>query len=192
MNGDSEASTLASTQKRRKGPERSRNPVADFANGYAVGWAMAVGECFRAALDIAWTEKTKKGETSVWLWTQGAEYNFQVGDTLHDIPMSLDVDWQSASVGLRLTVQVIAAHPAAWLDPVPDDFEDFGEKSEKRISFRRYPGRITFQEYRPIKDARQLSVKKIFDCTQDAFVWFLMTGIINTLDGGSICLLAKE
>lgn len=39
--------------------KRHSNPEANFVNGYADGWYMAVKECFRNELDIKYIERTK-------------------------------------------------------------------------------------------------------------------------------------
>lgn len=63
-------------------PRRSTALIANFNDGYAVGWKFAVKETFKSALDIKLTKITFEG-LSYEAWTQGSSYQFQRGDTFY-------------------------------------------------------------------------------------------------------------
>lgn len=60
---------------------------ADFLDGYAVGFRMAVGECFRDAL---------------------SRERFSVGDTIYDTPLAYADTWAEALPHIGYCFQVIA------------------------------------------------------------------------------------
>jgi hypothetical protein len=62
---------------------------ADFVDGYAVGYQMAVGECFRDAL---------------------ARERFSAGDTIYDTRLAYIGTWAEALVHIEYCFQVVAAH----------------------------------------------------------------------------------
>ena len=45
----------------RDNDQRMDDVLTDFSRGFAQGWKMAVGSCFRDALDIKFTDKVSKG-----------------------------------------------------------------------------------------------------------------------------------
>lgn len=49
--------------------------IANFVDGFALGWKMAVPESFKEALDIKLTPRKFAGKTEM-LWTQGRIYDF--------------------------------------------------------------------------------------------------------------------
>jgi len=73
--------------------ERTSDLLADFRNGFAYGWKMAVGECFRAALDMRQLSQRREGaddgeenggeyRDNCGL-TQGNLFAFSAGDTIY-------------------------------------------------------------------------------------------------------------
>ena len=58
--------------------KRRRNLEANFVNGYADGWYMAVKECFRNELDIESTER-KRNKQSFFEWIQGPYFSLAKG-----------------------------------------------------------------------------------------------------------------
>lgn len=94
----------------------------------AHGWRFGVAWSHRAALDIAWTARTRNKVTT-WHWTVAADpvLAFATGDAFHDPAELADGKW-SPSVGDR-TVQVIdedadgilAVDLLTWRPPAPPD-----------------------------------------------------------------------
>jgi hypothetical protein len=100
-----------------------KQPLADFdkGNGFAKGWRMAVGECFRDSLDIMSIKQTHEatdveadeivfGEP-VAKWTQGGTFSFSQGDTVYDTPRAYQ-RWDIALNSIRVAYQVLAATPS--------------------------------------------------------------------------------
>ena len=78
--------------------------IANFVDGFALGWKMAVPEGFKEALDIKLTPRifAKKKEM---LWTQGRLYDFHEGDTFHDTVQAYG-EWKEALKHLKISVQI--------------------------------------------------------------------------------------
>jgi hypothetical protein len=62
---------------------RSLALIASFCNGFADGWYFCIPSFFREALDIKQTIRIIEGKKSLE-WTQGASFNFSLGDTLYN------------------------------------------------------------------------------------------------------------
>lgn len=67
--------------KMRSIPRRSAL-IAKFVDKYAAGWAFAVHECHRPALDIKLTPIIS-GDDKFDIWTQGHAFNFIGGELIH-------------------------------------------------------------------------------------------------------------
>lgn len=78
--------------------------IANFVDGFALGWKMAVPDAFKEALDIKLTPRMFAGKKEM-LWTQGRVYDFHVGDTLYDTKQAYE-EWGEALKHLKLSVQV--------------------------------------------------------------------------------------
>lgn len=74
--------TLSLTFRTIREPRRSTALIANFKDGYVLGWRFAVNEAFKEALDIKRTKITF--EKNIYeAWTQGTSYQFQRGDTFY-------------------------------------------------------------------------------------------------------------
>ncbi len=128
--------------------DRSRKPTVQFgADGLVVGWHFAVGEHFRAALDVQWTVRIEN-RVPVWGWTEGLPplYAFAAGDVV-----------RSRGPGdVSTTAQVVAA--------TPDDM--VGNVME--------PGKLTMRLWSG--DPRS-TIGATVETTQRAFVRMLRTGV---------------
>lgn len=64
--------------------DKKRSPalLANFINGYAVGWKFPIKETFKEALDIRLTQINIDGHVCE-MWTQGNKYEFHRGDTFY-------------------------------------------------------------------------------------------------------------
>ncbi len=61
---------------------RSLDLIANFVDGYAVGWHFKVGDYFKDQLDIQLTLR-KEGGKSVMRWTHGKLYCFDIGHVIY-------------------------------------------------------------------------------------------------------------
>jgi hypothetical protein len=119
---------LAQAIALRDGDFRMNSLLADFenGNGFAKGWRMAVGECFRDSLDIkslksltqtdeatddATSEIAGKKEKDVTLWTQGGTFSFSQGDIIYDMPRAYQ-RWDVALESVRIAYQISKATPS--------------------------------------------------------------------------------
>ena len=144
--------------------ERSTNLIAEFnKNGFARGWYMAVKTCFRDALDIRLTNRIIGGQTQQ-IWTQGNEFYFKTGDTLHNSRQIYSAGSKFETEGQLITVQVSSALPAN--------------------GGTNYPGQVNFTIY------LQYSMIMSRSCTQAEFVKLLKNGHCISSDGDIINLQA--
>lgn len=142
---------------RQKRVTRSQKLSVRFVDGYVDGWAMAVGECFKDALDILWTPVVVEGVTRK-LETEGLPpcYNFRRGDSLYDTPEAYDGEWGEALTKINRSVQVVDAQPDT-------PFED-GKKD----------GYVVARLYH--SDGEQLVLDGYAKMSQTEFVIFLQSG----------------
>ncbi len=77
----------------------------------SVGWAFDLPACFRRALDIQLTTLAENKITRQ-AWTQGKNYDFQVGDTLYDTAAARDAPWLEALHQIKTCLEVISARKA--------------------------------------------------------------------------------
>ncbi|HFW3088277.1 TPA: hypothetical protein ACIBE3_001793 [Salmonella enterica subsp. enterica serovar Reading] len=81
---------------------RSSALIANFKNGYAVGWSFAVKDVFKDSLDIKLTNVTYDGK-EYQVWTQGTSYQFHRGDVFY----SDKIGYESPNDFLRLSTAVV-------------------------------------------------------------------------------------
>ncbi len=151
-----------------KTPPRSERLIADFSNGFAENWFMAIGEHFRSDLDIKKTNR-KKGSETVKVWTQGTSYNFKEGQVFYDTPKGYSI-WSEALKKIRFSCQIL--------------------KSETKINATKHKvahdGFVEFTLYKT--NSKKINIVEIdkHRMTQNDFVIFLKTGEI---DGRKISLI---
>ena len=140
-----------------KKPKRSEHLIANFRNGFAENWFMAVGEQFRNELDI---KKTKRKKVAVW--TQGQSYNFKEGQVFYDAPEGYSI-WANALEKITFTCKIL--------------------KSEAKIIGTKYnvayEGFVKFVLYKTNQRKTDLIEIDKPTMSQDSFVVFLKTGEIN-------------
>lgn len=168
--------------------------LANFLDGFALGWKMAVPESFREALDIRLTPRVLAGKKQM-LWTQGRMYDFHEGDLLHDTPQAY-TEWGEALKHLTLSVQVELASSSGYVNYETYQTKDNaievihqkgkGKPREETVDGltinkqRIDHGLVRFRVYRPNKERTETEAGELVECTQDDFVAFLQTGIIRT------------
>lgn len=180
--------------------------IANFADGFALGWKMAVPEAFKEALDIKLTPRmfAKKKEM---LWTQGRLYSFHEGDTIHDSKQAYD-EWGKLLEYLKLSVQVQSASSSSYVNyeviEVQDkELEIVRQKGKSKpkeevvdglvIKRQRIDhGFVCFKVYRPNKDRTAVEEFRTLECTQDDFVAFLQTGIVRTKENKLLNLFEES
>ena len=90
-----------------KKSSRTEQLIANFKNGFAEHWFMAVGEEFKNELDIKKTKRIKNG-LSVGVWTQGLSYTFKEGQVFYDTPEGYTA-WSNALKKITFSCQILEA-----------------------------------------------------------------------------------
>ena len=143
---------------------RHTNLIANFVNGYADGWFMAVKECYRNQLDIKLTER-KKNKQSYLEWTQGPYYSFAEGHLFYDTPKGYK-KWNQAIKAIKIACKITSATPTML------------DKNKNLLE-----GAVNFTIYKPDKQFESLVGTRDYKVSQKGFVNFLRTGQV---DGHSI------
>ncbi|MCU7839743.1 MAG: hypothetical protein KZQ94_10255 [Candidatus Thiodiazotropha sp. (ex Troendleina suluensis)] len=180
--------------------------IANFVDGFALGWKMAVPEEFKDALDIKLTPRifAKKKEM---LWTQGSLYDFHEGDTIHDITQAYN-EWGEALKHLKISVQVQFASSSGYvtyetIEVKNNELEIIHQKGKAKpkeeviaglvIKKQRIDhGLVRFKVYRPNKEKTAVEECETIECTQDDFVAFLQTGIVRIKENKQVNIFAEN
>lgn len=152
--------------------QRSDTLIANFVDGFALGWKMAIPESFKEALDIKLTPRILAKKTKM-VWTQGLIYNFHEGDILYDTKLAYN-RWEEALKHLQLCVQIQSASSSGYV-PNETMIDGLSDK-KKQLKY----GSLLFKIYRPNKEKTAIEECEEIECTQDNFVIFLQTGRIRT------------
>lgn len=99
---DEAINELSLTFRTIREARRSSALIANFKNGYAVGWRFAVKDIFKDALDIKLTNVTYDGK-EYQVWTQGTSYQFHRGDVFY----SDKIGYESPNDFLNLSNAVV-------------------------------------------------------------------------------------
>jgi len=180
--------------------------IANFEDGFALGWKMAVPEAFKEALDIKLTPRVFGGKKEMLL-TQGRLYAFHEGDTIHDTKHAYE-EWRDGLRRLRLSVQVQFASPSGYVnyetvEVQNKELEIIHQKGKSKpkeeivdglvVKKQRIDhGFVRFKVYRPNNDRTAVEECETLECTQDDFVAFLQTGIVRTKENKLLNLLEEE
>ena len=119
-------------------------------------WAFSLTQGFKSALDIQSTT-IMKNKVAAQAWTQGQNYNFQVGDTIYDTPDGREAPWLEALHVMRTCLEVVNARKAE-----PANFTE---------------GEVMFRALHPNSDRTHLEPSKTYKGTQNEFVELLRTGL---------------
>lgn len=139
---------------------RETRLIADFVNGYAVGWFMAVKECYRNQLDIKLTERKKNKQSSLE-WTQGPYFCFAEGHLFYDTPKAYN-KWDQALKTIKKACKITSATPTII------------DRNKNLVE-----GVVNFTMYKPNKKATALIAIRDYKVFQTEFVDFLKTGRLN-------------
>ena len=180
--------------------------IANFVDGFALGWKMAVPESFKEALDIKLTPRKFAGKTEM-LWTQGRIYDFHEGDTLYDKKEAYQ-EWGKALEQLTLCVQIQYATSSGYvtyetIETKHKEIEVMHQKGKSKLieeiidglvvkKQRIDHGLVRFKVYRPNEEKTALEEHELIECTQDDFIAFLQTGIVRTQENKQLNLFAKN
>jgi len=180
--------------------------IANFVDGFALGWKMAVPEAFKEALDIKLTPRifAKKKEM---LWTQGRLYDFHEGDTIHDTTQAYK-EWGEALKHLKISVQVQFSSSSGYVtyetvEVKNNELEIIHKKGKAKpkeevidglvVKKQRIDhGLVRFKVYRPNEDKTEVEECETIECSQDDFVAFLQTGIVRTKENKQVDLFAEN
>ena len=139
---------------------RHTNLIANFVNGYADGWFMAVKECYRNQLDIKLTERKKNKQTYLE-WTQGPYFSFAEGHLFYDTPKAYK-KWGQALKVIKKACKITSATPTIL------------DRNKNLVE-----GTVNFTMYKPDKQNMSLIAVRDYKVSQRGFVDFLKTGQLN-------------
>ena len=140
--------------------KRQTQLIANFVKGYAEGWFMAVKECYRNQLDIKLTER-KKDKQSYLEWTQGPYFSFAEGHLFYDTPKAYE-KWEEALRVIEKACKITSATPTVL------------DRNKNLVE-----GTVAFTLYKPDKKCTSLIAVKEYKVSQEEFVNFLKTGVLN-------------
>jgi len=88
---------------------RTQNLIANFIQEENIGefaenWTFKVSKAFKTSLDIKKTQIIKNKKVTL-VWTQGENYNFEIGDTFHNNILAYS-NWQNYLKSNPCTLQV--------------------------------------------------------------------------------------
>jgi hypothetical protein len=152
-----------------KSTKRSAVLQANFVDGFAEGWYMAIKECFKMELDIKFTER-KKNKITYFEWTQGPYYCFSEGQIFYDA-MEGYYCWKDALKEVNLACQIIAAKPNTSLK--------YDNDVNGKTEFKIMEGYVHFSLFKPDEARSKLVPFVEHTLSQNDFVSFLKTGEIK-------------
>ncbi len=140
--------------------KRHINLIANFVDGYAVGWFMTVKECYRNELDLKFSER-KKNKQSFFEWTQGPYFSFAEGHLFYDTPKGYE-KWEKALRAIKICCKIDSATPTVL------------DKNKKLIE-----GTVVLTIYKPSEKLTSMKAAGNYKLSQTEFVNFLKTGLLN-------------
>jgi hypothetical protein len=158
-------------ENKKQKVKRSTKLIADFEDGYALGWRFCVNEVFKDALDIKKTARVIKGK-QLDVWTQGKNFSFKEGDLIHDVRSSQT--WGEMLKSIQYSVQVKSASPAS------DGAQGTNEN----------PGSVNFQLFEKSSDKSKMVPIKTYECSQASFIRFLQEGKLTLKEEDVLILKA--
>ena len=157
-----------------KSSKRSTELIANFTDGYADGWHMAVKESFRPQLDIKFTNRIdtkstnegKQYKSQIRLWTQGPRIAFDKGHIFYDTPFGYE-EWDRALKHINLVCIVTEAKP-----------NDVRKKKTNNIKGQNelIHGFVEIELLTPNPERTKLISKGVYKIFQNEFVEFLISG----------------
>jgi hypothetical protein len=157
-----------------KNSKRSTKLIANFLDGYADGWHMAVRESFRPQLDIKFTSRVqeklndiKKAEKRhVKVWTQGPRIAFDKGHIFFDTRLGYE-KWDRALKHINRACIVIEAKP----NDVKKKKTNNNKGQNELIH-----GFVEIELLTPNRERTKLISEDLYKMSQNEFVEFLISG----------------
>lgn len=146
--------------------KRTPHLIADFENGFARGWYMAVKESFKNELDIKYLSRQSK-KTTYYEWSQGPYYCFSQGQTFYDSKLAYS-DWKTAINNITIACQILEAKPNT---PI----KIYNESVDKNIIEVKL-GYVRFVILKTNEERNKLTEFACYERSQNEFVNFLQTG----------------
>ena len=140
--------------------KRHTHLIADFVNGFADGWVMAVKECYRNELDIKLTERMRDKQPYLE-WTQGPYFSFDEGHLFYDTPKAYQ-KWGQALKTIKIACKITSATPTTL------------DKDKNLVE-----GVVEFTKYKPDANFTSMVAVQDYKLSQREFVNFLKTGRLN-------------
>jgi hypothetical protein len=169
-------STTKKALPREKNPGNTREPrslklIADFVEGYAKGWYFAIGDCFRACLDIKQTPRIYKSKNSDGVetkthkleWTQGKLFSFEVGNIIYNTSSAYK-RWPEGLKDLKYAIHVKKAEPNRYKP----------RKAKEKLEI--IPGFVEFLVYLPNETRTEIVEHSKQSLSQNEFVAMLREG----------------
>lgn len=171
---------------------RSEYLIAQFIDGFAAGWAFAVKDAFRDALDIKLTNKTINKKI-FQIYTQGQNFKFNQGDSFYN-DKSAYKDWLSFLKGENpISLEVHSSTSSGFEtketfestdSPLPIMRYEKNKKNEGKIKSLKVitqafnAGTVIVKVYMPNKEKTSVVEKEALTLKQDEFVMLLQTGSV--------------
>jgi len=154
-----------------KKQKRSEQLIANFVNGFATDWHMAVPESYKQELDIRLTPRIKKTDNGKYkeeVYTQGHLYNFKEGQIFFDSAKAYDI-WKDSLSSFRLACKIMNAEPVSFSTASDVEFK-------KTLS----DGFVEYKLYKPNDKHDSVIEIGTFSSSQKEFVNFLKFGTTGT------------
>lgn len=146
--------------------KRSTNLIANFVDGFADGWYMAIKESFKMELDIKLTPR-KKNKQSYDEWTQGPYYCFSEGQIIYDTKVAYNC-WIDALKCVTTACQIVEAKPNM---PIKTE-----NATTDKPEYKVLDGYVRFMLFKPDDEQTKLIPYVDYKFSQNDFVRFLKTG----------------
>lgn len=157
LSNDLELTEKTSDSLKSSKESRSLVLIAQFVDGFASGWKMAVGEHLRSSLDISRAARVFNKKKKL-VWTQGSLYKFNEGVIIYDSPLAYQKEWSDSLKEISLGIQIVRSEPV------------------EIKKGRRLPGLISFKIF---LNPLNIQAPEIIHTTVDEFVVFLQTGCVR-------------
>lgn len=171
--------------------KRSSALIATFRDGYAAGWAFAIKECFKEALDIKYTS-IKRKKTEIKIWTQGTSFSFKSGSIFFSHIKAYSNYKEFLSAPDAVALQIVNDGNAGYetIASLEGSFSGVympaklsGRTSFTDISLRtelqRFDkGSVVVDIYTPNKESDKLIKISSISMSQDYLVTLLQTGMM--------------
>ena len=156
--------------------KRSDKLIADFSDGYAIGWKFIVRPCNWQSLDILYTPRRKDKHVS-HVWTQGKCYSFTPGSVFYDTMAAYKLPWAEALKHITCSLQIKESSPTDIISHVYVENGILVNRAHYEY------GTVKFDLYRPNEQYEREYVVGHYACQQDEFVKLLKFGKFTDVEG---------